>query len=101
MSIEQITAVRYKCQCDHVDCAHAWESDSIPNRCAKCKRGTWNRAPIRVGRNGNPIEAFGKKKTISEWGREYNLSASTISARLKHGWKVEDAISKPVHKKEE
>lgn len=97
--IEKTNAVRYQCTCDHKDCKHTWESDEIPDRCAKCKRGTWNRPLLRPGRNGRQIEAFGKSQTIVQWGKKYGISPATISSRIKIGWTVEDAIAMPVHKK--
>lgn len=98
MSVKKINAVRYICKCDQ--CKHKWESDHEPERCAKCKRGTWNRPAIRHGRNGKQIKAFGKSQTIAAWGREYKISRSNIHARIKNGWTVEAAISTPVHQKE-
>lgn len=105
MSIEQITALRYKCKCEAVKkdgtvCGHEWESDSIPDRCAHCKNRTWNRPSLRSGRSGKPVEAFGKAQTIAEWGREYKISPATILARIKNKWAVEEAIALPVRVKQ-
>lgn len=99
--IQKITAVRYQCKCDWPDCAHPWESDEIPERCAKCKRRTWNRPAIRHGHDGKQIEAFGKSQTIAAWGREFKISRANIHLRIKKGWTVEAAISTPVHKKKD
>lgn len=99
--IKKITAVRYKCTCDHSDCKYKWESEDIPDRCSKCKRRTWNHPAIRHGREGKQVKAFGKSQTIAAWGREYKISRSSIHARIKNGWTVKAAISTPIHKKEE
>jgi hypothetical protein len=100
MSIEQITAVRYRCVCDHKeDCGHKWTSDHIPDRCARCKRATWNRPARRHGRNGKQLTAFGRSQTLAEWGREFNISTATISARIKNGWAVENAVKTPLRGK--
>lgn len=101
MAVEQVTETIYKCTCNWKNCLHKWESDHIPERCAKCKRYTWNRAAIRHGRGGKQVEAFGRSQTIAEWGKEYNLSRAAIHARIKIGWTVEDAISKPIQNKAE
>lgn len=101
MSLKEITSKRYKCKCKAVNkdgtlCGHKWESDHIPKRCAKCKKPTWNRAPIRHGQNGKMIKAFGKSQSIAAWGRESGISKETLSYRLKSGWKIEDALRTPV-----
>lgn len=104
MSVELINAIRYKCHCeaflkDGLPCAHDWESDEIPDRCAKCKQRTWNRAPLRAGRDGTKVTAFGVSQTLAEWGRKYKIMPATIGARIRNGWTVEDAIAMPVRPK--
>lgn len=41
----------------------------------------------------------GEKKYLAEWARIYNIDPWTISQRLKYGWSVMDAITKPIRKK--
>jgi hypothetical protein len=41
-------------------------------------------------RNNVRVEYAGKTQTLSEWGRELNLSLSLISYRHKQGWPVEE-----------
>jgi hypothetical protein len=42
MSIEKITKTIYRCRCEWPDCKHKWDAEKIPDRCAKCKRWSWN-----------------------------------------------------------
>lgn len=37
-----------------------------------------------------------KTQNLTQWAREYNMAVSTLSNRLKRGWTVEDALTKPV-----
>lgn len=36
-------------------------------------------------------------KTITEWSLQYSIDRETVSSRLKLGWSVERALTKPVH----
>ena len=42
------------------------------------------------------LSSSGKTMILSDWAKETGLSASTISARLRYGWSVDDALSKPL-----
>lgn len=42
------------------------------------------------------LEAFGRKQTGPQWAREFGIKYHTIRARLRLGWGVEDAISRPL-----
>ena len=47
MSYRKITRTMYQCHCECIDndgkpCGHDWESPELPERCARCKRYTWN-----------------------------------------------------------
>lgn len=44
------------------------------------------------------IDAFGQRKTISDWGRETGLALSAISDRIKRGMTPEQALSTPSRK---
>ena len=44
------------------------------------------------------IDAFGEKRTITEWAHLYDIHPSTVSKRLKKGWDVESALTNPPHK---
>ena len=37
-----------------------------------------------------------KVKTISEWCEEYNVAKGAVYQRLRRGWNIEDALTKPV-----
>lgn len=39
------------------------------------------------------IEAFGQKRTVSQWGEVLGLNKGTIHTRLKLGWSDQDALS--------
>ncbi len=41
------------------------------------------------------IEYNGQSKTISEWGKEYNIDPAIIRTRLYSGWAVDRAITTP------
>lgn len=48
MSYRKVNKTVYKCRCEAVNpangtlCGHEWESFTLPDRCAKCKRYSWN-----------------------------------------------------------
>lgn len=54
MSYRKVNKTVYKCRCEAVNpangtlCGHEWESFTLPDRCAKCKRYTWNGVDKRV-----------------------------------------------------
>lgn len=41
---------------------------------------------------------FGKSQTMTEWAREYGLTAQIITNRINHGWELDKAISTPVNR---
>lgn len=41
------------------------------------------------------VTAFGRTQKIVDWGKEFGLNGSMIVNRLRRGWDVEDAVSKP------
>ena len=62
-----------------------------------CRWATWteqsrNRSITRL------VEAFGKKKPITQWAEEFGTNRNAIRARLKYGWTPEDAVSTPIDK---
>jgi hypothetical protein len=44
------------------------------------------------------LEYNGEIKTIANWSRVFNVSQGVIGQRVKMGWSIEDAISKPIRK---
>jgi hypothetical protein len=42
------------------------------------------------------IEHDGKKMTVSQWARSIGLKPHTLAYRLRSGWSIEDALSKPL-----
>lgn len=104
MSVKKIKRFIYLCKCEAKDqttgevCGYEWESDHIPDRCARCKKYTWNRKNLVAGREGNPIKLMGKTQTIAAWAREYGIGKATVHRRIKLGWTLKDAITMPVRK---
>ena len=45
------------------------------------------------------IEFDGEHKTMSQWAAQVGLSKEVVSGRLKRGWSIGDALSRPVLKK--
>jgi hypothetical protein len=41
------------------------------------------------------IEFKGERKTLKEWSISTGISRTTISDRIKYGWSIEDALTKP------
>lgn len=46
-------------------------------------------------RNNVILELNGECKTMSQWADLYNINQITIAKRIKRGWSIEDAITKP------
>ena len=44
------------------------------------------------------IEFNGQKKNIVQWGEETGIDERQIHWRLKKGWSIEDALTRPVRK---
>lgn len=91
MSVIKITKETFQCRCDNPTCAHEWEADKIPSRCAKCKIRTWNR-PARIS-SGAPLTFNGETLTVSQWARKLGFSRATIPWRIKQGWPLEQVLS--------
>lgn len=47
-------------------------------------------------RNNHYLTIRGESLHLAEWARRYNIQHTTILARLRYGWSVEDAITVPV-----
>lgn len=44
-------------------------------------------------------ECFGHTKTLSEWSKEVGINCCTVRSRLRNGWPLADALTKPVAKR--
>jgi hypothetical protein len=62
-----------------------------PRNCRWATRSEQN----RNRRDTRYIEYNGQKKSLTCWSEQTGLNASCISFRLKSGWSVEDALTKP------
>jgi len=49
-------------------------------------------------RSSRFLEFKGKRQTIVEWAREMGICSKALMHRLKVGWSIEDALTKPVIK---
>jgi hypothetical protein len=47
-------------------------------------------------RMAHVLEMGGLSMTMTEWSRKLGVRVSTISERLRHGWSVRQALSRPV-----
>jgi hypothetical protein len=65
-----------------------------PNNC----RWTNNIIQARNKRNNHFITFNNETKTLSEWCEITGLKHSTVIYRLKKGWSVKDALTKPLTK---
>jgi len=63
-----------------------------PENChwADAKEQANNTARNRV------IEWNGRRQTLAQWGREIGIKPITIHHRLKSGWSIDDALTKPL-----
>lgn len=51
-------------------------------------------------RTNRLITYDGKTDTVSNWSKEVGISSSTIRRRLQLGWSIEEALTKPIKRKE-
>jgi HNH endonuclease len=71
-----------------------------------CRTRTGENSPSIKGRKrnggrqnrGSLLTAFGKSQTLVEWARESGILLGTLHARLKAGWGIDDALSRPLGK---
>jgi len=50
-------------------------------------------------RNNHLLTLHGTTKTLRQWSEEYGLKWTALHERLRRGWSVEDAITKPLMRK--
>lgn len=70
--------------------------DYSPENC----RYVTGRINCRNKRSNTRFTINGDTKMLVEWCEEYNISHSTVQQRLKMGFSIEDAITKPVRKRD-
>jgi hypothetical protein len=51
----------------------------------------------RNSRIARMVSMNGKTQCITDWCREIGIAKGTVSARMAHGWSVEDALTKPIN----
>lgn len=90
MSVEQITVTRYKCRCEHDDCRWEWVTDAIPERCAKCKKMSWQDPTKHASKK---YAAHGKNLTVVEWAELLGVARHTLRTRIRSGWSPEEVFT--------
>jgi hypothetical protein len=65
MAYETISALR--CHCEF--CGHQWITEVLPERCAKCKRRTWNRVRGVEPRGHGGRDGSGTHEQLPAHGR--------------------------------
>ena len=68
--------------------------DYTPENCR------WVDMYVQANNKSNNVyyEYNGKSLTAAQWEREIGIKHATISARVRKGWSVEDALTKPIRK---
>jgi hypothetical protein len=61
---------------------------------SNCKWAT-RTEQARNFRSNRMLEFNGEKKCISAWAKELGLTHDSISRRLRRGWSIEEALTKP------
>lgn len=79
-----------KCTLDRIDPEGNYE----PSNC----RWADMKTQCRNRRNNTTLTYKGETKCVAEWSEERHIPFDTITRRLKLGWSVEDALTKPVKK---
>lgn len=71
------------------------DGDYCPSNCrfVSSKENNRNRPSVRQ------ITFSGTTKPLQQWADEVGISASTIASRIKMGWSVGDALTKPVRRR--
>ena len=94
MPVKEINKKLFECTCVYPECPHhtkPWFTDAVPERCAGCKRRTWNR-PARIS-SREPLTFNGETMTIAQWSRNLGLAKTTIPWRIKQGWPMEQVLT--------
>jgi hypothetical protein len=63
--------------------------------CPICNQKRGQHKAQKKWRDKVGIEAFGMKKTMNEWAEYAGISRPSLINRLKLGWSIEDAVTKP------
>ena len=81
-------APKYECTIDRINV----DEDYSPENCrwATMKQQDNNK------RNTRYLEYNGKRQSLSLWAEEKGMSKKTLHERLKRGWSVEDALTRPI-----
>jgi hypothetical protein len=62
-----------------------------------CRWATYNEQ-ARNMRSNQRITLNGETKCLTEWAEQYGIKMPTLWARLRMGWSVEEALTKPVRR---
>lgn len=47
-------------------------------------------------KNNRRLKYHGESRTMTQWSELYNMPKTTLYNRLKRGWSIEDALTKPI-----
>lgn len=84
------SAPRGKCTIDRIDV----DGDYCPQNC----RIVTQKEQCSNKRSNRYIIYNGEKKTMSDWAREYGMSANTLRDRLSYGWPIEECLKRPLRR---
>lgn len=73
------------------------DGDYCPENCTWVSR----KEQANNRRSSRYITFNGETKTLAQWGETVGIQSGTIAYRIKSGWSIEDALTKPVRRWEE
>lgn len=75
------------------------DGDYCPDNCTWIPKAeqSANRRPVM--RSSRLLTYRGKTQTLTQWAREVGLNPSTLGGRLKWGWPVDRALTKPARER--
>lgn len=88
---------------DMGECPQGLTLDRIDNngdyRPGNCRWAT-RQQQTENQRNNRYLSFCGESKTVAAWARTVGVGVTTLRERLRAGWSIEDAISRPVRTKD-
>lgn len=70
--------------------------DNGGNYCPENCQWITNAEQQKNRRDNRILEFNGRKQIMADWAREVGMNLSTLKDRLKRGWSVPDALTKPL-----
>jgi hypothetical protein len=75
MSFRKIKKEVYLCHCELPNCGHEWETNKLPDRCAKCKGWKWNGPRKRTKKTKTNLKEYNRQKQAESRARKKALIA--------------------------